>query len=434
MLGAHRLKRRDVGRRLRSKTKSWKNVMHKVSVTFVALLAAACSVTTSNDTQAPEGGDGDDGVATETGSSTPADDDATPPPPSGDRPSPGFLRANGSKLVDSSGQTVRLTGVSWFGLETETFAPHGLHVRKFGDMLDQIASVGFNVIRVPFSNQALLPTTMPNGINYNENPELTGLSSIQLLDAIVAGAKERGLKILLDRHRPTASGQSNLWYTQEVSEQKWIDDWKMLAQRYIDNPTVIGADIHNEPHGEATWGNGKAETDWRLAAERAGDAILSVNPNWLIVVEGVEVHDSHYYWWGGNLRGAKDAPVRLSKSDRVVYSPHDYCKSVYSQPWFDAPGYPANLAGLWTDTWGYLATSNTAPILIGELGTRLQIDSDKQWLAELMKYVEEHGLSFTFWSWNPNSGDTGGILKDDWSTLETEKVTAIKPALAPLIP
>ena len=66
---------------------------------------------------------------------------------------------------------------------------------------------------------------------------------------------------------------------------------------------MIGGDIHNEPYGPARWGDGSAN-DWRLAAERVGNAILAVNPNWLIVVEGVEQASSGEYWWGGNLSNA----------------------------------------------------------------------------------------------------------------------------------
>ena len=53
---------------------------------------------------------------------------------------------------------------------------------------------------------------------------------------------------------------------------------------------VIGADLHNEPHAPACWGCGDKALDWRLAAERAGNAILAVNPNWLIFVEGVNCY------------------------------------------------------------------------------------------------------------------------------------------------
>src|SRR6185436_8037565 len=45
----------------------------------------------------------------------------------------------GSRLLDSDGKPVRITGVSWFGLETGTYAPHGLWTRNWHAMLDQIA-------------------------------------------------------------------------------------------------------------------------------------------------------------------------------------------------------------------------------------------------------------------------------------------------------
>ena len=38
-----------------------------------------------------------------------------------------------------------------------------------------------------------------------------------------------------------------------------------------------------------------------------------------------------------------------------------------------------------------------------------------------------NGISFTFWSWNPNSGDTGGILNDDWTTVNTRKQNILQP-------
>jgi endoglucanase len=40
-------------------------------------------------------------------------------------------------------------------------------------------------------------------------------------------------------------------------------------------------------------------------------------------------------------------------------------------------------------------------------------------------------ISFTFWSWNPNSGDTGGILNDDWTTVNTTKQAYLDPYLIP---
>ena len=72
---------------------------------------------------------------------------------------PNFLSTRGNRIVDSRGNEVRITGVNWFGMETGTFAPHGLWARNWEDMLDQIASLGFNTIRLPYSNQLFEPSS-----------------------------------------------------------------------------------------------------------------------------------------------------------------------------------------------------------------------------------------------------------------------------------
>src|SRR5262249_27752711 len=160
---------------------------------------------------------------------------------------------------------VRLTGVNWSGMETSNFAPIGLDSRSLDDMLDQIVASGFNTLRLPYSNQ-LLDSALPGGVSFGLNPDLRGFSGLELMDRVVDRAGRRGLRVILDRHRPNADSQSELWYTAQISELRWVQDWVMLAQRYRGDPTVIGADLANEPHGSATWGDGNERTDWRLAA------------------------------------------------------------------------------------------------------------------------------------------------------------------------
>jgi len=344
-----------------------------------------------------------------------------------------YLHTSGAKIVDSQGNVVRLTGLNWFGLETSNYCPHGLWTRSMGSVLDQIKSLGYNCLRVPYCNQLFDAGSMPNGIDYGQNPDLQGLTGIQILDKLVAGARARGLKIILDRHRLDSGGQSALWYTGAYSEQRWISDWTMLASRYQGNDTVIGCDLHNEPHDPATWGSGDASTDWRLAAQRCGDAIQAVNPHLLIIVEGIQSVGGDSYWWGGNLEAAGMAPVQLTVANQLVYSAHDYPSSVYGQPWFSAPSYPNNLPGVWSKHWGYLVENNIAPVYVGEFGTKNQTASDGQWFHNMAGYVSANGLSFTFWCLNPDSGDTGGILQDDWRTVNQDKQNVLQPLLAPLV-
>ena len=347
----------------------------------------------------------------------------------------GFFHTSGNQILDANNQPVRIAGVNWFGFETSNYVPHGLWARDYKSMLDQMKSLGYNTIRLPYCNQMFDAGSTPNSIDFSngKNADLQGLSSIQIMDKIISYAGSIGLKVVLDRHRPDSGSQSALWYTAQYSEARWISDWQMLAQRYANNPTVIGADLHNEPHDPATWGSGDATTDWRLAAERAGNAILSVNPNWLIIVEGIQTVNGDSSWWGGNLEAAAANPVRLNVANRLVYSPHDYPQSVFNQPWFSDPTYPNNLPGVWTTHWGYLRQQGIAPVLLGEFGTRLATTSDQQWLSALVNYLGStsangaNDFSWTFWSWNPNSGDTGGILNDDWTTVVTAKDQALNP-------
>src|SRR6266702_3684710 len=107
----------------------------------------------------------------------------------------GFLSTWHSELLDASSRCqVSLTGVNWFGFETSTFAPHGLWARNWQDMLKQIARTGFNTIRLPFTNQLFDPASVPNSINYQLNPDLKGLKGLALMDRIVQGARNAGLK------------------------------------------------------------------------------------------------------------------------------------------------------------------------------------------------------------------------------------------------
>ena len=147
------------------------------------------------------------------------------------------------------------------------------------------------------------------------NTDLQGLTSLQVMDKIVNYAGSIGLKVILDRHRPDASRQTALWYTSAVPESTWITDLTALATRYQGNSAVVGIDLHNEPHDPACWGCGDVTIDWRLAAERGGNAVLAVNPHLLIFVEGVQTFNGSSDWWGGNLQGAGQYPVALNVAE-----------------------------------------------------------------------------------------------------------------------
>jgi len=365
--------------------------------------------------------------------STPQPTPATPSPTP--NPDDGYLRGVGGKLVESTGRPMKLVGVSWFGFETSSCALHGLSVRNWRDMLNQISGVGFNVLRLPYSNQFLDdPTCVPTGVDYRKNPDLKGLKGLALMDRIVDEAGRHGLRVILDRHAPTPDARTaDLWYSDQVPESRWIDDWVMLARHYLGNRAVIGADLANEPHGAATWGDGNPLTDWRLAAETAGNAILAANPNWLILVQGVQFYNGDQYWWRGQLQGAALYPVRLSRPEKLVYSPHDYGPSVWRQAWFDAADFPQNLPGIWDQHWGNLTQQGT-PLLMGEFsGRSVGDDHEGVWQRSLMSYLNERGIGVIYWAWNPDSADTDGMLEADWTTINQRELDVVlgRPPQAP---
>jgi len=374
-----------------------------------------------------------------------------------------WLTTDGNRLLDSDGKEVILAGVNWFGFETQISIPHGLYARDIDGMLQQTKDLGFNCLRIPWHNGMLRDGAefqepnywVKDPVSYNGTPAngpfsnigLQGLTKpLEVMDYLIQWCQNNDMKVILDCHsrNPDAYLIEKLWYTENVSEQQWIDDWVFLTKRYKNYDAVIGMDINNEPNGKidnpagARWGTGD-QFDWALAAEKCGNAILAANPNVLILVEGIEAYrkpngDLTSYWWGGNLQGARDYPIQLTKPEKLMYSPHEYGPTVFDQVWFSASDFPENMPGIWEEQFNFLNTNGTSPLLIGELGIKGKGGKDEIWFAKFIDFIKEKKLHFTFWALNPNSGDTGGILENDWTTVVQWKMDYLKPILSNPIP
>ncbi|MEM0989900.1 MAG: Calx-beta domain-containing protein [Pseudomonadota bacterium] len=136
----------------------------------------------------------------------------------------------------------------------------------------------------------------------------------------------------------------------------------------------------------------------------------------------------------------RDRPVVLQVDDKLVYSPHDYPASVFQQPWFTDG---SNLYDVFRANWGFIYEEGIAPILLGEFGSRLQNPADLPWADAITAYLGgdfngdgvndlnagDAGPSFAWWSWNPNSGDTGGYLLDDWVSVRQNAAELLNPLL-----
>jgi len=391
-----------------------------------------------------------------------------------------WLHTEGTRVVDARGRTVTLATINWYGAEGPDYIPGGLDKRPYMAILLTVRALGFNSIRMPFSNE--LVERDPRVYEHLQaNRELVGRRALDIMDAIMNGARRVGIMVILDNHRSDAGWSAlgnGLWYTQQYPETSWIADWVALATRYRDNPAVVGADLRNEPHSNgpgteilglgylrqgSTWGpyNGVSNpaSDWRLAAKRAGDAILRANPHLLIVVEGTEIYPRSdgtpdIYWWGGNLRGALDFPVRLDLPGHLVYSAHEYGPRMHSQRWFTPTMTEADWDKEFTAHWGMLLAQtgpDAAPVWIGEFGTPHRssqfIDSSApasqgQWFAALIHYLQRNPtVGWGYWALNgtisgADSARYGhpepySLLAPDWThvanPLLLNKLRSIEP-------
>lgn len=377
-----------------------------------------------------------------------------------------WLHAEGSRLYDMNGNEVWLTGANWFGFNCSENCAHYLWSADVDDVLRETADRGINIIRFPISTELLISwmNGTPNPVSsvsantdpaYTINPDFceadgkTLKNSMEIFDIIMQKCKKYGLKAFIDIHSPHAdnSGHNyNLWYGKEtadgtmVTTELWIETLVWLANKYKNDDTLLAYDLKNEPHGKgqegveaAKWDGSTDENNWAYAATKCADAILDVNPNALILIEGVEQslsgaqpgdywgiadrRDNSPYigaWWGGNFRGAREYPIQPEHgTSQIVYSPHDYGPSVFAQTWFDKDFTEQTLLDdYWYDTWAYINAEDIAPQLIGEWGGHMEGDNLK-WMLLLRDYMINHHINHTFWCLNTNSGDTGGL----WDSL-----------------
>ena len=355
---------------------------------------------------------------------------------------------------------IRLASVNWFGAEGTNNTPHGTWLRPYRDILDQIKEVGFNCIRLPFSGTTVGATPPGTAIDFDLNPEFSGKSALDIFDLIIDYCQEIGLYVVLDHHRRSAGdGADGAPTDASYTQAMWQATWVAMANRFKSKVNVVGADIHNEPH-YLSW------AEWAPLCETIGNAIHAVAPDWIIFVEGVGHEGDDHYWWAGHLKGVSTRPVVLTRPNRVAYSPHEYGQSVGSQQWLaydsqPAPAnWPLNLTAIWDAYWGFIHYDNIAPVWIGEMGGHFGLDAntgavnkphrvpETEWMTRLVRYLNfdrnldgtvsageapvpanKKGISFAWWGWQPMSADTGGLVREDFTTLQAPKINLIQPLL-----
>jgi hypothetical protein len=372
------------------------------------------------------------------------------------------LSTSGRWIVDSGGQRFKLKSVNWWGASDRKQVVGGLDQQSISHIVGLIKEWGFNSVRLPFSNQ-MIHDSKPVQIDaIAANPQWMGMTPLQVYDQTVKSLTDAGIAVVLNNHTTTSEWCCNydyngLWHHQSVfygvynqTKEMWQNDWVFMANRYRDNPAVVGADLRNEVRTARladtylpnwpNWGLG-GDNDWHKAAENAGNAIHQINPNLLIVVEGINwrgivklFHCMPDVWAGFRpvLAPVRDLPVRLNVSNKLVYSAHQYAFtgprhtgdrktsgtfSTYSE--LDVQSWKSTTES----EWGFVLESGrtyTAPVWLSEFGAPPG-DGNPQgqaWFGRLTDYLVLNDIDFAFWPLNGN--DSWGLVSSDWSQIQNK--------------
>lgn len=344
------------------------------------------------------------------------------------------LRTRGRDIVDSSGKIVKLISVNWYGGSDVNFVPSGLDKQPRGEIAGLIRDLGFNSVRLPYSDEMVNknPPIDPSFLAANLDLVDTGSNVTTALDvfaAVVESLTATGLMVIVNDHitqatwccgaNPCDGGWANDWLGGRwfcrigQSQAQWIANWETVMRPFAQNELVIGADLRNEVRG--LWGTMHWDR-WANAAEVASERLLALNPHWLMIVEGISS--------ANDLTSVRTRPIQLSVPDRVVYSAHVYWWSGWGslRP-FAFRTYESFAATMWAN-WAYLVGENLAPVWVGEMGTPDEpSQGDLNYWTHLIRFLREVDTGWGYWAINPrkpagNESDRYGLVREDWKTVQ----------------
>ena len=371
-------------------------------------------------------------------------------------------------MLHANGDVFHVKGINWYGTEGKQMMLEGLHVKPIDRIFDFLVEHEFNAMRLLFNMQDWRddPPVPQDHFSAELNPEFVGLSYRQMLLTVTRLAARRGILVLLACHRirrfysdgihaewPT--GWDGWWFDDKVGlgMAKMESLWQEMAHVFCGEWNVFASDLFNEP-SVARW-NTRGSNDWGEAAGRLGNAVLQGCPRLLIFVQGAGRQNRAGMsdtCWGGSFTDARsiihDPVPKLRNKSKLVFAPHAYGPSLYKLPmtkkWMPAhfkqsmSKYSQALPDHWDDIWGYATDIGLRPpVVLSETGGDMtccdfrELNSpgaDAAWQVELIEYLHRKSAGLFYFCLNPYSDDTGGLLKKDFLTPETQKLKLLSVA------
>jgi aryl-phospho-beta-D-glucosidase BglC (GH1 family) len=224
-----------------------------------------------------------------------------------------------------------------------------------------IKKLGFNSVRVPFHYALFVNCENKlEGIGYN------------LLDNLINWCKEENISVLLDMHcAPGGQTGDNIddsfgypfLFESKEDRQLTIDIWVKLAEKYANEPIILGYDFLNEPIAHY-FDKEKLNPLLEPFFIELTKAVRKVDPNHLIFIAGAQ--------WNSNF-----SIFGKPFDDKLVYSFHKYWTPPTQEVIQD-----------------YIDFSNkyNVPIHLGESG-----ENSNEWIDEFRKTLEKNNISWHFW-------------------------------------
>lgn len=335
------------------------------------------------------------------------------------------FRTLGRHIVDKHGQRLKLVSVNWYGASDELMIPGGLDIQNRYSIARSIHELGFNSVRLPYADEMVTRNPVIQANQLVANADLIGLRALDVFRAVVESLTETGIAVIINNHITQARWccDGNLcdakWENSYLgpfcrvsqTEADWIRNLITVMSPHIRDPLVVGVDLRNEirgPSGKLLWDS------WAAAAEKAAEQLHALQPEWLMIVEGVSS--------ANHISGAKSRPVILSIPDKLVYSAHVYGWSGWGSL---TPYWYRNYKSFARDmhhNWAFLLDEDIAPVWIGEFGAPAEPNKgDLHYWKNLIRFLHKSDADFGYWALNPrkpkhNKVESYGLLADDWRT------------------
>jgi aryl-phospho-beta-D-glucosidase BglC (GH1 family) len=236
---------------------------------------------------------------------------------------------------------------------------HDNYVQKAD--IDKIAEWGFNSIRLPFHYNILTPEGSP-GVYLEEG--------FAIIDSVINWCEKNQIYLILDMHA-APGGQSNepisdyneaypsLWQD-PANQDRTVDIWRKIAERYHDEEWIGGYDLINEPK----WDLGPNNQPLRDLYIRITDTIRVVDTNHIIFIEG--------NWFATDFNG-----LTPPWDDNMVYSFHRYWNS-------NDQGTIQYLVNIRNDY--------DIPLWLGETG-----ENSNAWFVDCVELMQTNNIGWAWW-------------------------------------